>query len=167
VIVVADATPINILVRIAAADVLPRLFDTITVPPAVLAELSDGRAPEVLRRWVASRPSWLTVVPPTAPIATEVRLGLGEREAIALALERHASLLLADDRRARREALRRGLHVAGTIGVLRLATRRALIDRVEVVRRLRSTDFWVKGSELDALLGDGDDHPPPPPTTAT
>ena len=120
-IVVADATPINILVRIAAEGILPKLFDTVTVPPAVIAELSDGRAPEVLRRWIASRPSWLTVTPPTAPIVTDVRLGLGEREAIALAIECSAALLHADDRRARREAFRRGPNVAGTIGVLRIA----------------------------------------------
>lgn len=154
-IVVADATPINILVRIGAAELLPALFVEIVVPPAVLAELSDARSPDVLRQWVALRPSWCRIEAPTSPLPTDGRLGLGEREAIALATEMHAGLLLVDDRRARREALRRGLPIVGTIGVLRVAARRGMIDAASVTARLRATDFWIKDSELDSLLAEG------------
>lgn len=160
-IVVADATPINILVRIGAVEILPGLFIEVALPPAVLAELSDPRSPDELRKWTASCPPWVRIEKPTLPLPADVRLGLGEREAIALATELHAGLLLVDDRRARREARRRGLPIAGTIGVLRVAARRGLVDGADVAARLRATDFCIKDSELDALLSErsSDDRP--------
>jgi predicted nucleic acid-binding protein len=45
-------------------------------------------------------------------------LGVGEREAIALAAELAADALLMDDRDGRREAERRSLAVLGTLRVL-------------------------------------------------
>jgi predicted nucleic acid-binding protein len=38
-IVIADATPLNYLILIDQAELLPRLFDRILIPPAVFAEL--------------------------------------------------------------------------------------------------------------------------------
>lgn len=153
-IVVADATPVNILVRIGAAEVLQQLFHCILVPPGVLAELSDPRSPEALRAWIAAHPEWLCVEAPTAALPEDGRLGQGEREAIALAIERSADLLLVDDRRARQEAKRRGLSIVGTIGVLRIGAQRGLIRGPDAAERLRASDFWVKDSDLDILLGE-------------
>ena len=48
----------------------------------------------------------------------------GERDAIQLAKEEHADLLLMDERLGVRMALRRGLMVTGTLGVLVQAARR-------------------------------------------
>ena len=47
------------------------------------------------------------------------RLGKGEAEAIAVALERDADLVVLDDHAARSEATRLGLEVKGTLGVIR------------------------------------------------
>ena len=55
----------------------------------------------------------------------------GESEAIALAIELNAELLLIDDREARREAVRRGLDFTGLLGVLREAKNRGLIQAVK------------------------------------
>ena len=52
----------------------------------------------------------------------------GECEAIALAGEVGADLLLIDDRQGRREAKRRNLRVIGTLGVLAEAAAKGLID---------------------------------------
>ena len=51
-IVVSDTTPLNYLVLISAIDVLPKLFDEIFVPSAVLRELNDSRAPAPVRAFV-------------------------------------------------------------------------------------------------------------------
>ena len=58
------------------------------------------------------------------------RLHLGEREAIALAKERGAALLV-DEREARREAQRYGVAVVGSLGVLKEAKNRGLIAQVK------------------------------------
>jgi len=53
-------------------------------------------------------------------------LQIGEREAIRLAQEQRADLLLIDERRGRLEAKRRGLATTGTLGVLWLPTNNLL-----------------------------------------
>ncbi len=61
-----------------------------------------------------------------------------------MAIETKADLLLVDDRRARREALRRGVPIVGTIGVLRVAVRRKLIDGADAAaRRLEAKRYDI------------------------
>ena len=99
-IVVADASPLQYLVLIEHVDILPSLFGTIGVPPAVLSELSHPVAPEAVRRWAVNKPDWLLIrVPRETLVATHATLGAGEREAIALAVELSADALLMDDHR--------------------------------------------------------------------
>jgi len=40
--IVADTTPLNYLVLIQAADILPNLYRTVLIPPAVKAELAHA-----------------------------------------------------------------------------------------------------------------------------
>jgi predicted nucleic acid-binding protein len=48
-IVVSDASPVNVLMRIGYVDVLPILFQSVIIPPAVASELSHSSTPEVVR----------------------------------------------------------------------------------------------------------------------
>jgi len=79
-------------------------------------------------------------------------LGQGEGEAILLALDRHASLLLIDDREGVEEARRLGLTVTGTLGVLERAAERGMIDLTAVVGRLQATDFRAAPHVIRAVL---------------
>src|SRR6266700_4411961 len=42
--IVADTTPLNYLVLIQATDILPELYRTVLIPPAVKAELAHANA---------------------------------------------------------------------------------------------------------------------------
>ena len=65
----------------------------------------------------------------------------GEREAIQLALEAHADLVLMDEKLGVRLARRRGLKVIGTLGVLVQGAKHGLVDINVAVERLQATDF--------------------------
>jgi hypothetical protein len=74
-------------------------------------------------------------------------LDLGEREAIQLAQEQHANLLLIDERRGRLEARRRGISTTGTLGILLAGGQRRLISPESVFQRLiEETNFRVAPS---------------------
>ncbi|MGH9640285.1 MAG: DUF3368 domain-containing protein, partial [Bryobacteraceae bacterium] len=81
-----------------------------------------------------------------------VDLDAGEREAIALAEQLSADQLIIDDSMGRREAVRRGLPVIGTVGVLREAAQEGLVDLRACLDRLLRTSFYISPAILDRLL---------------
>jgi predicted nucleic acid-binding protein len=104
-IVVSDATPLHYLILIGQDKLLPALFDRVVVPRAVFDELRRDRTPEAVKAWIRSAPSWFEVRHVAAdPGPPPRRLGKGEWEAIAIAEELKADLLLIDDQDGRREA---------------------------------------------------------------
>jgi predicted nucleic acid-binding protein len=95
------------LILIASTDILPALFGGIVIPRTVAEELQHPRTPTAVRVWMAAPPPWLDIQDVrVAPDATLAHLGSGERDAIALAQELHADLLLIDAWEGRREAER-------------------------------------------------------------
>ena len=65
---------------------LHQLYGTISIPPAVRSELSNSRAPEKVRNWIANSPAWIVIRSADShPGQTLLHLGPGEREAIILA----------------------------------------------------------------------------------
>jgi predicted nucleic acid-binding protein len=140
--VVCDTGPLNYLILIEAADLLPRLFSPVLMPAAVKSELLHLKAPAAVRDWVADSPSWLSVVPPDSYIVTQIpKLGTGESEVIALGLDRPGSLVLMDDRSGTSEAVKRGLNVVGTLALLDRAASRGWIKLPEAFRQLQATSF--------------------------
>ena len=103
-IVVADTSPLRYLILIEHVHVLPALFGEVIVPPAVVAELTNERTPLEVRTWLADKPEWLRVQTPRETLP-QLRGAIddGEREAIALAVELRAAVLI-DDRNGRRQA---------------------------------------------------------------
>jgi predicted nucleic acid-binding protein len=151
-IVVADTTPLRYLVAIDREHLLPALYGRVLIPPAVAEELNHESTPKVVRDWLASRPSWLEIRRPVHSLAPEVDLDRGEREAIALAEEVSADLLLVDDWDARQEAERRHLRAVGTLRVLADGAGRGLTNLQEDFERLRRTNFRVNPELLESLL---------------
>src|SRR5437660_10405928 len=103
-LVVSDTEPVHYLVLAGLDDTLPRLFSAVFIPGAVYRELLHPSAPERLRAWAAPPPPWLEVREPKLKLETQAA-GVGERAAIALAIELAAAALLVDDRRARSDAV--------------------------------------------------------------
>jgi predicted nucleic acid-binding protein len=154
-LVVADAGPLNYLVRIGESDVLPKLFEKVFVPEAVHAELRHRVAPPLVRGWAENPPAWLEIRPSPAAIYDDPALRAlddGERAALVLACALGADLVLMDDRAGVAVARQQGFAVTGTLGVLDLAARHGLIDLGAAFARLKATNLRYRPEIMDALL---------------
>jgi predicted nucleic acid-binding protein len=143
ILVVADTTPIRYLVEVGYEYLLPRLFTKVWIPGAVASELAQERTPVVIRQWAQQLPSWIEVRKIDGPPSAHELAGLdrGEWEAIELARELQADLLLIDERAGARVAREQGFTVTGTLGVLVEASRSKLISIDEALGRLARTNF--------------------------
>lgn len=153
-LVVADTSPLNYLVLIHHEAVLPALYTRVVIPPAVLADLRHARTPEAVQTWSAQLPAWCEVRQPQHALAAQhyPKLGAGEREAIALAQELEAAMVLIDDADGREEAERRALLATGTLGILEAAAIQRLIDLPSALARLQATTFRAKPELFQELL---------------
>lgn len=121
---VSNSSALIALAQIGQLDLLPRLFGSILIPPAVAREVSPS---------LPILPSWIQVRRLDRPVPSELarpRLDVGEREALALSIEAKATLLILDDFLARRTAQALGLPVTGTVGILVVAKERAFVGAV-------------------------------------
>jgi len=147
-VVVADTTPLNYLILIGQVELLRELFGKVMIPEAVLAELRHPKAPSAVANWLLRLPAWLTVEKVEC-LDQSIQLGHGENEAISLAVERHISIVLMDERRSRSAAETRGLLPIGTLNILDLADERGLVDGVAMLEALKQTTFRADSELLD------------------
>lgn len=131
--VVSDASPLINLARIGRLDLLPQLYGKLHLPEAVWEEVvvqgfgqpgaeEIAGAPWIERHTAANRPLVRVL---------QQELDAGEAEAIALALELRADLLLMDERIGREAARHLDLRCIGLIGVLLEAKHKGLINALK------------------------------------
>jgi predicted nucleic acid-binding protein len=152
VIVVSDTSPINYLILVGQIDVLPRLFQSIYVPPAVMTELNHPKAPDVVRRWIQTIPAWINIQKPLKLNPATTVLDQGEAEALSLALEMSAKGILIDERKGRRVAKSQGLVTIGTVTVLELAAQKGFLQLQTALNDLRKTSFQISPELIQAAL---------------
>jgi uncharacterized protein len=144
-LVVADSSCLIGLSKIGRLAVLRDLFGEIWIPTAVYHEVVEkgaGRpgadavqaADWILRKSVQDRLAVKTL--------RVNQLGLGECEAMVLALEQQADFLILDDGNARKAALALELPVIGTAALLHKAAEKGLLaDLTSVLAQLHSAGF--------------------------
>lgn len=152
-IVVSDASPITNLATIGRLDLLLAVHGSVVVPQAVHRELLQASPPIDVTRdheGIEVRAASNAV----AIAALAHGLDPGEAEAIALAVELKADLLLIDERRGREAARRLGLPVMGLVGTLMVAKERSLIPAVRPVmdELIQRAGFWVSDALYAAAL---------------
>ncbi len=149
-LVVADTSPIHVLVRVGHVVILPRLFGTVTVPEAVAFELATSSY-EPVREFMKIPPTWLVVREPkqVEPIA---KIHPGEESAISLARELAADVLLIDDYEGRKAASRRGIVILGTLGVLERAASVGFLQLEDAIAQIRQTDFRLSDEVIQAVV---------------
>ncbi len=130
-VVISDTSPIRALVHIDQMAWLAYFFGDVIIPPAVARELehpAPGYQPVDVRRY-----PFLRVVQPspsTTLDALRAQLDPGESEAIALAVEHRAALLIIDEMAGRTIAAQMGVAVTGVLGLFRRAKEAGLVTHV-------------------------------------
>lgn len=134
--------------------------DEFYLPECVANEISAKRdeAGEYIRRLIdGGRIEVRAINLVSLANSLNARFGRGESEAIALATELQGDYVVLDDFAARREAMRLGLNVRGTLAVIRKLKSEGKIvieNRDELYERLTEINFRVKRSLFDAIFQD-------------
>lgn len=153
--IISNTSPFQYLHQLGLLDLLPSLFGSITVPPAVVEELEAGRAlgldlPNLSSlNWVIVRSLEKSTQPPHAE-----DLGRGETDVLRLAIEVVGEVvLILDDARAREAAQAMGLKFTGTLGVLLDAKRKGLLQAIKPqLDRLDALGFRLARRTCEAIL---------------
>lgn len=145
--IVSNSSPLIALSQIQRLDLVPAILQSVLIPPAVVREIAPSFS--VLPEWVSMR----TLTSRPSVLTSPGRLGDGEREAIALAMEVSADAILLDDRPARRVAQAAGLNVIGTLGLLLEAKRKGFVTSVRPeLDKLVATSFFLNRQLYELLL---------------
>lgn len=144
-IVVADTSPLRYLILIDEIALLPRIYGRVVISDAILGELTTKEAPKKVRDFFKGRPDWIELAHLSSPLEASLTefLDLGESEAIQLAEQLHADLLLIDEKRGREVAQKRGLDIIGTIGVLSIAEERGWLNLAKALEKLENEKFYL------------------------
>ncbi len=106
-------------------------------------------------------PAWIEqqqLTQAIGPLILSASLGAGESEAISLALETKARLVLLDDRPARRLAQALHLPIIGTLGILLAAKRRQLLPAMRPsLDALLQHDFRISQRLYEQVLLDANE----------
>ncbi len=144
--VVCNTSPLILLAKIQRLDLLVKLYSEIIIPEAVLDEIlikpssEKDRISALLKegkyhRQKASNETLSKLSPD---------LGHGEREALAVAMENKADMVILDDHQERALSQSINLKTTGTIGVLIEAKQRGFIDSLrDELDRLIEAGMWI------------------------
>ncbi len=151
--VVSNTTPILSFIKLNRLDILRTIYKEITIPEAVYKELEEGRHKYYLN---ISKENWIKISKVSNKNLVEKFeeiLDAGEAEAITLALELKANLLLMDEKLGRRIAEEQGLKISGTIGILLKAKEEGIISEVKpLIYELIKKGNYYKKSFLEIVL---------------
>jgi predicted nucleic acid-binding protein len=158
--VVCDASTLIALARIGQLDILRQVGAQVVIPTAVYEEVMVKGAgkpgSDEMRQasWVDTHEvSGREVVAQFHTV-----LGAGESEAIALAKEIDADLIILDDEDARETAIAEGLNVVGLLAFLVLTKEEGIIHQVRpLLDALRHQGFFISDDLYHHILQKADE----------
>ena len=131
---VTNSTCLIALEQIDKLNLLKGVFSTIFAPPAV--QIESGVSVDWLFIESISNMAFVS--------ALKTQIDEGEAQAIALAVELGNTIIILDDKKARRIAKQLDLHVIGTLGVILCAKREGLIPKVRpLLIALQQVGFYM------------------------
>ena len=144
--VVCNTSPLILLAKIGRLDTLIRLYSETMIPKAVVDEISTkpGKENDLVQAFLKKGTLQLKQAAEKFLAELPADLGRGEREAIALAMDAGADLVILDDRQGRLVSRDRGLSVTGTVGVLIEAKERGFVPSLRSeIDRMIEAGMWI------------------------
>ncbi|GFO97648.1 hypothetical protein ig2599ANME_1853 [groundwater metagenome] len=148
--IVSNSSPLIVFSRINRLSLLRDLFGEIHIPRAVYEEVVRGRkgAEIVDNKWIKIK----VIDDKDFAEYLSKMIGKGEAEAIVLAKE-HKSKLLIDDAQGRKHAELLNLQFMGSLGLLKLAKNRGLINSVkEIIDEMKKQSFRIDEELITTVL---------------
>jgi hypothetical protein len=150
-IVVSDTSPLINLAAVGQLDLLRQLYQHVIIPQAIYDEIVVAGAGQPGAVEVKGA-SWIETRRLRDQALVNIlllELDRGEAEALALAAELKADLLLIDESKGRAIAARLGFVHIGLLGILVQAKQRGIIDAVKPLLDdlIAKAGFWI-GAEL-------------------
>lgn len=144
---VCNTSPIINLAAVGQLDLLKELYGRVIIPPAVYHEITVKGKGQPGDREVRTS-DWIEVInikDKNLLTAYTTELHPGEAEAIVLAMELNAALLIIDEHHARSIASKFGIHFIGLLGVLVRAKRSGHISDVKPLMDdlIIKAGFWI------------------------
>lgn len=148
--IVFNSSPLIFLARLSFLEIFVNSSNEFYLPEVVNDEIKakQDEAKEYIQRLIDDNKIEIRATHLTSLASSlNSRLGKGEAEAIALGTELQADYVVLDDFAARREAMRLGLNVRGTLAIIRklnLEDKIAIDNLDELYQRLMAINFRVK-----------------------
>lgn len=154
--IVSDAGPLIVLLKVNQLSILKDVFGTVSVPIAVYNEITLREQEKKLflkAEWLKP----LKIKKDNDYRLLEQLIDRGEAEAIILA-KTLKSQLLVDDAKARKYAYLLNINVIGTLGLLKLAKNKGVISEVKgVVKEMLAEGYYIEEKLVTTLLEDVDE----------
>jgi len=142
--VLADASCFILLDKIGELEVLQKLFGAVVTTPEIAHEFGKDL------------PGWVKTKSPSESRFVQVlqlEVDPGEASLMALALELKNHLLILDDYKARRLAVRLGLNYTGTLGIFLKAKEKGYLPTVKsMLEKIQRTNFRFSEQVMNNIL---------------
>lgn len=151
--VVSNTTPLISLLKISKLSLLQELYGEIYIPRAVFEEIEAGKNKDFYED--LSQTEWIKILDVNDKNASKYFLDIdaGEAEAIILAIELNADLILMDEKLGRFYANNANLAISGTIGVLIKAKSLGFISTLKpLLIELRQKKVWINEELMSEAL---------------
>jgi uncharacterized protein len=151
--VVSNTTPLISLLKLDRLEILRKIYSEICIPSAVYNEIEAGKDKPFYRD--LSKIDWIKIIEIKNQNALKYFLDLdsGEAEAIVLATEINADLLIMDEKLGRFHAKHADLKVTGIIGVLIKAKQQGIITEIKpLLSELIEKNVWIGDKLMNEIL---------------
>jgi len=143
-VVITDTTCLIILNKIGCLEILNQLFTTVLTTQEIASEYGNPL------------PDWTIILPiknKSFQRELETLVDQGEASAIALAHEIENEFIITDDLDARKLAIKQGLSVIGSLGVLLRAKDAGHINLIKpFIELIKQTNFRISDNLYQAAL---------------